>query len=236
MEALKGDDMNRAETFRDILKEVSTILFDVDGTLVDSNDLHAEAWAKALNKNGEAFSAETLRPWIGKGGDKILRELVGIDDEATQGRFISEMRSKLFKADFAPLVKPFPGARDLLLELRRQKFQIVIATSAQRDELKAILKNTQLENTLELFTTSDDANRSKPSPDIIHAALEKAGVEAKDAVLIGDTPYDVEAGLRAGVKVIGVRSGGWSDQSLKGASCVFDDVADILATVEKFRE
>ncbi len=228
--------MNRSETLRDIMSEVSTVLFDVDGTLVDSNDLHAEAWAKALNHSGEAFSVKTLRPWIGKGGDKILTELVGIDDEGAKGKRISEHRSKLFKADYAPLVRAFPRAKDLLLHLRQKKFQLVIATSAQSDELKAILKNAALENSLEIATSADDAERSKPSPDIIQAALKKAGVEPKDAVLIGDTPYDVEAGLRAGVRVIAVRSGGWSDQGLSGASCVFQDVAEILTTLETFPE
>ncbi|RYZ50101.1 MAG: HAD family hydrolase, partial [Proteobacteria bacterium] len=220
-------------SFKMLLNNCKAFLFDVDGTLVDSNDLHAEAWAKALNHFGKAHSSKDIRSWIGMGGDKILKNLVGIDDKGPEGLAISDYRGKLFKDIYAARIVAFPDAKALIEELKARNYLTAIATSAAADELRTILGHSGLEGLVSTQTSSDDADDSKPDPDIIQAALKKAKIQASEAIMIGDTPYDVEASLRAGVKIIAVRTGGWSDASLKGASLILNDVAEIYRLVNE---
>jgi len=220
--------MNKREQLRKMLHTTKLVLFDLDGTLVDSNDHHADAWAKVLNKHGHPFSAKTLRPWIGKGGDKILTELVGIDDQSAEGKAITKARSELFLESYAAQITAFPDAGNLLIALREKGFQVALASSAALEELKSVLSFANLEGSVPDFTTADDAEHSKPAPDIIQAALRKARMDPGSAVMVGDTPYDLTASAAAGVRSIAVRSGGWNDDSLKAADLIFDDVHDIL--------
>jgi phosphoglycolate phosphatase-like HAD superfamily hydrolase len=211
--------------FKKLMESHKAILFDVDGTLVDSNDLHAEAWAKAFNHFGRAHSAKDIRSWIGMGGDKILKDLAAIDDQSELGQAISKFRADLFKEVYAPRVRAFAEAGSLIQSLKDRGYLTAIATSAAADELDTILGYAGLRGAISLKTSSDDAEDSKPDPDIIQAALKKARIQSSDALMIGDTPYDIEASLAAGVKVIAVRTGGWSDASLKDADLIVDDVS-----------
>ncbi len=223
--------MNKSEKLKTLLQAKKAILFDLDGTLVDSNDFHAEAWSKVLTKNGHSFSQATIRPWIGKGGDKILKELVGIDDKSKEGEQILSMRSTLFKEIYAPRIQAFAKAADLLHCLRVSGYTVALASSAKLDELNAVLKVAGLVGTVDQITSSDDAEHSKPDPDILTSALAKCKVSAAYAIMVGDTPYDIEASKGAGVKTIAVRSGGWSDESLKDADLIFDNVHEILISL-----
>lgn len=206
------------------------VLLDVDGTLVDSNDAHAEAWIRAFREHGFEVSYEQVRARIGKGGDKMLREVAGLDQEADpRSKAIEEDRARLFLEEFVPDLKGFAGARELVERMKADGLKVVAASSAREGELDKLLEIAGVADLIEHATSSDDAEESKPDPHIVAAALEKAELAPDRAVLIGDTPYDVEAASRAGVAVIAVRSGGWGDDDLKGAIAVYDDVADLLA-------
>lgn len=206
------------------------VLLDVDGTLIDSNDAHAETWVRAFAGQGIDAAFDEIRRRIGKGGDKLVWEVVGLDkDEDPKAKAASEDRSRMFLDEFAPKLKGFSGARELIERLKADGLKIVVASSAQDKELGTLLEIAGVADLIEHETSSDDAEESKPDPDIILAALEKSGLAADRALMIGDTPYDVEAAARAGVATIAVRSGGWGDDDLKGAIAVYQDVADLLA-------
>jgi HAD superfamily hydrolase (TIGR01509 family) len=205
------------------------VLLDVDGTLVDSNDSHARAWVEALAEAGVAVEFATVRRLIGKGGDKLLPEVSGIDAESDEGKAVSKRRGEIFQKKYLPGLKPFPGAKELLARMRRAGLELAVASSAKKDELKGLLRVCGADEFIEASTSSDDAESSKPDPDIVHAALGRLGRPPGKVILLGDTPYDVEAAGRAGVRVVALRCGGWGDADLKGAVRVYDDPADLLA-------
>jgi phosphoglycolate phosphatase-like HAD superfamily hydrolase len=205
------------------------VLLDVDGTLVDSNDAHAHAWVKALAEAGVPAEFSTVRRLIGKGGDKLLPEVSGIDAESTRGKAISGRRGEIFQTGYLPTLTPFPGAKDLLARMTKAGLELAVASSSKKDELKGLLKVCGADEFIEASTSSDDAENSKPDPDIIHAALEQLGHPPEKVILLGDTPYDVQAATKAGVRVVALRCGGWGDADLKGAVRIYDDPADLLA-------
>lgn len=205
------------------------VLLDIDGTLVDSNDAHARAWQGALEHFGHSVAFETLRALIGKGGDKLLAEAVGVDKASPHGEAVDALRGRTFLREELPRLRPFPRARDLLVRLRDDGLRLVVATSAKRAEMDALLELCAATDLIDANTSSDDADNSKPDPDIVEAALQKGGVSAGESLMLGDTPYDVEAARRCGVSTVAVRSGGWDDAALDGALEIYDDVAALLA-------
>lgn len=208
---------------------IRAVLLDVDGTLIDSNDAHAASWVDALAEAGVAVEFEAVRRLIGKGGDKLLPEVSGIEEETPEGRRIAERRKAIFLERYLPGVKPLPGTRALLDRLQAMGYRLVVATSAKSDELEALLKTAQAPELLAKATSADDAENSKPDPDIVQAAVEQAGRPVDEVLMIGDTPYDIEAAMKAGVGVIALRSGGWDDSALERAIAIYDDPADLLA-------
>lgn len=208
------------------------VIFDIDGTLVDSNRAHAESWAETLRSYGYSVSADQVQPLIGMGGDKLLPKLIGVDIESDEGKKYSEHRTRLFFEEYFPSLRAFPGTRALAQRLHDDGHVLVVASSASEEELEKLLGLAGIKDLLTDATSSDDAERSKPDPDIVHAAIRQSGLPARELVMIGDTPYDVEAAKRAGVRIIAVRSGGWDDQALAGASAIYDDVGTLLAEYE----
>ncbi len=215
------------------MPRVEGVLLDVDGTLVDSNGAHAAAWQKALAEAGFQVEFERLRRLIGKGGDKLLPEVTGVEADSPRGETISKRRAEVFNEEFLPRLRPFPCARELLARMKRDGLRLAVASSAKEDELKGLLRVCGAEDLLEATTSSDDADNSKPDPDIVHAALRRIRLPADRVILLGDTPYDIEAGNRAGVGVVAVRCGGWGDSDLAGAMAVYDDPADLLARFDQ---
>jgi HAD superfamily hydrolase (TIGR01509 family) len=210
-------------------RAVEGVLLDVDGTLVDSNDAHARSWSEALAAFGRSITPETVRPKIGMGGDKLLPELLGVDADSPDGREFSELRASIFRERYVPRLRLTPGAKELVQRFRREGLRLIIATSARSSELNAMLEQVGLENLIDKKTSASDAESSKPDPDIVVAALRKGNLDAGTAIMLGDTPYDVEAARRARVGTVALRCGGWDDGALAGAIAVYDDPADLLA-------
>lgn len=208
------------------------IIFDVDGTLVDSNDAHAESWVEIFSEAGYAVPFDVVRPLIGMGGDKLLPRTIGVDADSDEGKRLSKKRWELFKDKYVPGLRPFGDSRALVQRIRNDGLATVIATSAQPDELRVLLRAAEVADLMEEKATSGDAKSSKPDPDIVQAAVAKSGLEKAQLLMIGDTPYDVEASLQAGVPIIAFRSGGWLDSALAGASAIYDGPADLLSNYD----
>jgi HAD superfamily hydrolase (TIGR01509 family) len=210
----------------------AAVLLDVDGTLVDSNDAHAQAWVKAFAEAGIAVDSTQVRRSIGMGGDKLMPAVSGLSEESPQGRRIAERRREIFTSEFLPHLEPFRDADRLVAALRARGLSVVAASSAKKDELRHLLTIAGAASLLDGATSSDDAEESKPDPDIVQAALRRAGARASEAVMIGDTPYDIEAAARAGVRTVAFRCGGWGDEELRGAVAVYDGPWDLLARLD----
>jgi len=202
-------------------------IWDVDGTLVNSNDAHARAWVSALATFDVRVTFEAVRPLIGMGGDKLLPALVDIDPESARGRAISARRAAVFKTEHLPNIKAFPQARELLERVKGAGIKLAVASSAQRAELEPLLAIANVED-LFVETSSSSQHSSKPDPDIVQAALGALGLDPADTLMIGDTPYDVEAAQRSGIRSIALRCGGRSDKDLSGAIAIYDSPADLL--------
>jgi HAD superfamily hydrolase (TIGR01549 family) len=207
---------------------VATVIFDVDGTLIDSNAAHADTWAQALTQHGFPRDAAQIRPLVGMGSDKLL-PMVGISEQSPEGQDISRHKKLLF-AQRLHTLQPTRCARELVTFLHDQHKTIVIATSASDDEMQALLEQAGVDDLIPKRTSSDDAARSKPDPDILLAALHRGGASPERTIMVGDTPYDVEAARRADIPAVALRCGGyWSDRELGHAMAIFDDPASLLA-------
>jgi HAD superfamily hydrolase (TIGR01509 family) len=205
------------------------VILDVDGTLVLSNDAHAHAWVEAFTAFGYVVPFEQVRPLIGMGGDQIIPQLLpGLNDQEGDGKAIADHRKQLVLSKFAPQMVAASGTRDLILKLKEAGLNLIIASSATDEELKVLLKVAHVDDLLDQATTSSDAENSKPAPDIVQAALNKAHLNPETVVMLGDTPYDIESAGQAGVDVIALRCGGFSDEQLTGAIAIYDDPADLL--------
>ncbi|MDQ3870406.1 MAG: HAD family hydrolase [Chloroflexota bacterium] len=205
------------------------VLLDVDGTLVLSVDAHARAWSESLAEAGHQVPPERVRPLIGMGGDRVLPELVpGLNDQQDPGKSIVERRRQIFLERYAPGLQAAPGSRELLLRMRGSGLRLVAASSAKPDELTVLLRAAGADDLIETATSSDDAESSKPAPDIVHAALERSGLRPEEVLMLGDTPYDIESATKARVAVVALRCGGFPESTLDGAVAVYDDPAHLL--------
>jgi HAD superfamily hydrolase (TIGR01509 family) len=209
---------------------VNAVIFYVDGTLIDSVDLHARAWQDIFLKHGVKTDFQAVRDQIGKGGDKLMKVFLSEEQIAREGAEMEEERAKLFKREYLPQVKPFPALHDLFVRLRSDGIKIALASSAKDDELAAYKKITGIGPFLAEDTSSDDVSNSKPDPDIFRAAQKKLGIDPRNVIAIGDTPYDAESAGKAGMSTIGVLCGGSSPAKLHAAGCIalYRDPADLL--------
>lgn len=208
---------------------IKGILLDIDGTVVKSNDAHAYAWEEALKEFGYNIAFEKIRPLLGMGGDQLLPRLVeGLDSNEGVGKKISEKRKEIFLKKHLPTLEPAPGAKDFVEKLQHNGIKIVVASSAKEKELKELLKVAEISDLITEYITSDEVEKSKPAPDIIAVALEKINLKPEEVFMVGDTPYDIEAARKCGVKTIAVRSGGFSDSDLSGSLKIYDDLKELL--------
>ena len=213
---------------------IKAVLFDVDGTLVDSNDLHAKAWQEAFRHFGVDLPYERVREQIGKGGDNLMPALLPRDLLDAKGKEIEAYRSALFQRDYLPKSRPFPGACALFARVRQDGKRVVVASSSKRWEVDHHLDLISCRSLVDAVTSKDDVEHSKPCPDVFEAALAKVPAQASEAVVVGDSPYDVEAAAKAGVTAVGVRTGGFADDVLRVAGCVaiYDGLEDLLRNYE----
>ena len=221
-----------AKRIRDLKRHsVKAVIFDVDGTLVDSNDLHIEAWREAFSHYGIGLTYDQVHRQIGKGGDQLIPVFCSKEQVEKFGAALDKLRLEIFTRDYLPQVRPFPKVRELFERLHADGLLIALATSAKEVELKTHLANLDVEDLVDYATSADDAEHSKPCPDIFEAALAGLdGVLPVEALVIGDTPYDVRAAASARIKTIAVLSGGFTEKTLldSGAVAVYLDIADLL--------
>ena len=200
---------------------VKAVIFDVDGTLVDSVALHASAWQDAFRAFGHEIAFADIRRQIGKGGDQLLPVFLSEDERGSIGKELEQRRSEILKARYLPQIRSFPMVRELFQRIRRDGTAIVLASSAKGDELETYKRITEIADLVDEQTSSDDAEKSKPHPDIFQAAMARLdGVATEAALVIGDTPYDAEAAARAGLRSIGFLCGGFAERDLRAAGCV----------------
>jgi HAD superfamily hydrolase (TIGR01549 family) len=215
---------------------IEAVIFDIDGTLIDSNAAHAESFVRAFKKFGKDVPFEELKCLIGMGADDILEKYLEKDEIEEFGEDLKEYRKKVFLEEYLPEIKVFPKVRELFERLKSDEKQTALASSAGEDELKEYKKLLNLGGLIEKETNADDAEEAKPEPDIFLAAFDKLkNVEKKNVLVIGDTPYDAEAATKANLKIIGVESGGWTRAKLIETGCaeVYRDVAEIFENYEK---
>lgn len=206
------------------------VLCDLDGTLLDSNHFHAEAWQRTFAEFGIAVSFDDAVKQIGKGGDQVIPFFVPAAQVSELEEPIKEFRKKLFHREYMDRIVPFSDARRLLERMRQQGLRIAVASSSDKGDLEAFLMLLKIHDLVEENTTADDADKSKPSPDIFQAALDRLQIEPADAIVLGDTPWDLEAAAKAGIPAIAVTCGGWKNEELKAAGAVevYRDPADLL--------
>ena len=206
-------------------------LFDVDGTLVDTNDLHAAAWREAFLNFGLDKPVEEIRWQVGKGGDNLIPSLFPDLSEARREE-IEEFRGELFKRDYLPRATPFPGVRDLFERLVAEDIRIVLASSSHTEEVDYHLGLIACADLVSATTSKDDVENSKPCPDIFAAALRRvAPLGAEEVAVVGDTPWDAKAAGKLGLRTVGFRSGGFPDDALTraGACELYNGPSDLLA-------
>lgn len=211
---------------------IGAVLFDVDGTLIDSNDLHASAWREAFLHFGVDIPFDQVRGQVGKGGDNLIPALLPPNLVHDKQEEIDSFRSDLFKRDYLPRVVPFPGVRDLFERIAAEGKKIVLASSAGADELHFHLGVIGASDLVTATTSKDDVEHSKPDPDIFVAALAKVPpLRADEVIVVGDSPYDMQAAAKAGIRTIGFRSGGFPEDELReaGAVEIYDGPEDLLA-------
>ena len=212
---------------------LQAILFDIDGTLVDSNDLHARCWIEAFAKFGKRFEWEVVRHQIGKGGDLLVPDLLNAREMRRFGEKVKEHRTNLWKEQYMPQVQPFPFARKVLEALASRGVKLALASSSNADEVAYYTQLIGVGDLLAASTSKSDADLSKPSPEIFRAALERTGSDDARTLAVGDAPYDILSAHRTPVAIAAVRSGGFEDQLLGKAEFLFDDVEELLREIDR---
>lgn len=209
------------------------LIFDIDGTLVDTNDLHAQCWQEAFDYFGKKIEYDVMRSQIGKGGDLLVPDLLNAREMREFGKKIKKYRTTLYKKNYMPRARPFPRIRELFEMLRDRKVKIALASSSNPDEVKYYTKLLDVGDLLEGSTSKKDAEMSKPSPEIFEAALERLGTPSARTFTVGDTPYDILASHRCALPIVAVLSGGFDRRLLTKAEFLFEDVEELGRKIEQ---
>lgn len=204
------------------------VIFDIDGTLLASNEAHARSWVETLSEAGYDVPFDVIWPMVGMGGDKVLPSATGIDADSALGTKLSARRWEIFRERYLARLEPTPGARALVERMAHDGLKTIVATSASGSELKSLLAAADVADLMDATTSASDAKDSKPDPDIVQAAIRKSGFDPDELIMLGDTPYDVQAAIGAHVNLVGLLSGGWTKEELSGAIAIYDNPADVL--------
>jgi|SRR5579871_6006086 len=209
-------------------------IFDIDGTLIDSNEYHVLAWHRAFRTKGKDVEPKQIWPHIGKGADQFLPNFLTKEEIASFGKELSEFQGEIFKREYLSMVRPFPKVRELFKSILNADGKIALASSSKKDQVQEFEIIAQIQDLVENSASADDAEKTKPAPDILEAAWQRLGKPSKGSVIVvGDTPSDATAAKKAGLPALGVLSGGFSAAELKNHGCfaVLQDPADILANL-----
>jgi HAD superfamily hydrolase (TIGR01549 family) len=215
---------------------IEGVIFDVDGTLVDTVDMHAEAWQRAFREFGKEFQFDVIRAQIGKGGDQLMPVFLSGKELEEIGEKLEMRRGEIFKGEYLPKTKAFPKVRELVERIKEDGKRVALASSAPEDELAHYIKVADIADLLEGATSADDAESSKPEPDIFEAALKKIGApDPRLCVVIGDSPYDAIAAAKINLRTVGLLRGGFPEERLRDAGCIeiYRDPADLLARYDE---
>ncbi|MBE9048252.1 HAD family hydrolase [Pleurocapsales cyanobacterium LEGE 10410] len=210
---------------------IKAIIFDLDGTLVDSVDYHAEAWVKAFKEYGYDFPKEQLRQQIGKGSAYIIGDLLSSSEAEKLESDIAQYRKQYYQDNLLEQVQPFSKVKELFETIKADGIQVVLASSARKETIEYYKQLLEIEDLIDGATSTDDVEKSKPEPDIFVSALAKLdGISAEEVMVVGDSPYDAIAAKKANLSTIGVLTGGFSRETLTDAGCVaiYQDPADLL--------
>ena len=210
---------------------ISAAIFDLDGTLVDSNDLHVEAWRETFQHFGKEIPVSKLREQIGKGGDQYLPVFLTEEEMRKIGKEVDAFRGEIFKKKFLSMVHPFPRVRDLFERLRADGKKIALASSGKSEEVDHYRKLAEIDELVDSQTTMDEVAHSKPKADVFIAALRRLGnLPPNQAIAIGDSPYDIEAAKKINLPTIALLCGGFPEDDLRaaGAVAIYRDPADLL--------
>jgi len=209
------------------------IIFDVDGTLVDSNDLHAECWLEAFEHFGKRLDRDLVRSQIGKGGDLLVPDLLNAKEMRRFGEKLKKYSTDLYKREYISKVRPFPRVRELFASLRKRGIKLALASSSNPDEVQYYTGLLEVGDLLEGSTSKHDAEFSKPSPAIFAAALDRLGTNDAFTFTVGDTPYDILASHRCALPIVAVLSGGFDRSLLTKAEFLFEDVEELGRRIEE---
>lgn len=215
---------------------LQALLFDIDGTLIDSNDKHAQCWVDAFAHFGKDVPWDVIRSQIGKGGDLLVPDTLNAREMRELGDALKKYRGELWKRDYMESVQPFPGAVDALHDLDGRGVKIAFASSSNADEVEYYVELLGVDDLLKGTTSKKDAKHSKPYPEIFEAALERVKGDPARTLVVGDTPYDILAAHRIAVAIAAVRCGGFPEESLKKAEFLFDDVAALPKELDRIDE
>ncbi len=209
---------------------IQAVLCDIDGTLVQSNWLHAEAWQIAFGAMGIHLEIEDVRRQIGKGGDELIPVFVPWWKRDAVEEPLKAFRKEVFTQSFMHRVEPLPHARDFLVRCKQAGIRLALSSSANKEELEIYKRIVGMDDLIDEQTSASDADRAKPHPDIFSATLGRLGLPASKCIALGDTPYDAESAGKAGLRTIGVETGGWTEEELYASGCVevYKSVADLL--------
>jgi HAD superfamily hydrolase (TIGR01549 family) len=214
---------------------IKHFIFDIDGTLLDSNDFHAQAWVQAFDAYGIKIPFKSVRRFMGKGADQLLPEFLSRIEIKEIGKDLDKLSGEIFKRKYLAKVRPFPQVRALFKRIRQSGGRIALASSSDAEEVKKYEQIANIQDLVEHSTSADDADKSKPAPDVFHAALKLLGHPKHDTVLvIGDSPFDALAAKKAKLLAVGVLCGGFTKRILKANGCleVFEDPRDLLKSIE----
>ena len=209
------------------------LIFDIDGTLINSNDLHVQCWIEAFDSFGKRLEYDVVRHQIGKGGDLLVPDLLNAREMRRFGEEVKKYRTDLYKRKYMPKAKPFPRVRELFEDFRRRGVKLALASSSNPDEVQYYTQLLGVGDLLEATTSKHDAEFSKPSPEIFRAALDRIGTDDALTFTVGDTPYDILASHRCALPVVAVLSGGFERELLTKAEFLFEDVEELGRRIEE---
>ncbi len=215
---------------------LQAIIFDIDGTLIDSNDLHADCWVEAFAHFGKRVGRDVVRGQIGKGGDLLVPDLCNAREMQRFGEALKQYRSELYRTKYMPRVRPFPRVRELFEELHGRGIKLALASSSNPGEVEYTTQLLGVGELLEGSTSKRDAELSKPSPEIFRAALDQLGTAVETTMTVGDTPYDVLASHRAALPIAAVLTGGFAREALAKAEWLFDGVEQLVGEIDTIDE